>query len=568
MEDDDELEADRRVKLEDNDPPVLMDSTWDQYSTSAALIGPSSGPAWVGMHLSEFTDEMCIICLARLSEPSALKATEVQASEMAWIPCGHVLHDTCLQEWCQVSNTCPTCRAAFESVHVLDSSTGNLLREYPVAPRTQPIDSGDDGFLHSDSGARCIVCGLTGEQDNMALCLECADPYHLHCLSLSARERDTFVCPTCVRVYGAQARSTRPQRAAALNARRQWDLAWERLRERTWHALNHEIADEEHEPTERSARGLRRQQQREATERRAWAARLRSVTHTAPDASSGPDISIDVSGTHAPRVMTGDPVTWDMFERARRLAAEPTSSNKRRRASDSAPATEGERPERKLKRPRRSGVELWPRDTALRNSNSARGAEAPALGEGDSSATGSSVLGDLLQEIQQPNSTSTVSQHHTESCGANASRSMPSLSPPQSPPTLKHSEPQSSPASCNSTPAFSQLSPSWQPRPTVASTKTTSSPPVMLTRRIKAEVEMTVHAALKPFFRDGRITKDEFTHVNKTVSRQFYARVAKEGKPVSDRELRDASPVAGLASDIGKVVKANVEALKKNGQNG
>lgn len=57
-------------------------------------------------------------------------------------PCDHFLHDHCLRVWAKNANSCPFCRQAFNSVHVLDCVGGmlpflSILSSSPSAPLSQ-----------------------------------------------------------------------------------------------------------------------------------------------------------------------------------------------------------------------------------------------------------------------------------------------------------------------------------------------------------------------------------------------------------------------------------------------
>jgi hypothetical protein len=58
----------------------------------------------------------------------------VHSLAVALIPvCGHVLHDTCLKEWAERSNSCPICRTTFNLVEVLDKIGGRFPYVFPIS---------------------------------------------------------------------------------------------------------------------------------------------------------------------------------------------------------------------------------------------------------------------------------------------------------------------------------------------------------------------------------------------------------------------------------------------------
>ena len=92
--------------------------------------------------------DQCIICLDSLDHISAEtdsktpqigpESAEVEPTAFSNDPsidhngeliaviqtCGHILHDTCLQDWTKKANSCPICRSAFHLVEVHDKVDG------------------------------------------------------------------------------------------------------------------------------------------------------------------------------------------------------------------------------------------------------------------------------------------------------------------------------------------------------------------------------------------------------------------------------------------------------------
>ena len=80
--------------------------------------------------------------LAGLFTPRSPTPTgsRVHLLTVALIPvCGHVLHDTCLKEWAERSNSCPICRTTFNMVEVLDKIGGRFPYVSYSTPHFLPL---------------------------------------------------------------------------------------------------------------------------------------------------------------------------------------------------------------------------------------------------------------------------------------------------------------------------------------------------------------------------------------------------------------------------------------------
>lgn len=73
---------------------------------------------------------------------------------------------------------------------------------------------------------------------------------------------------------------------------------------------------------------------------------------------------------------------------------------------------------------------------------------------------------------------------------------------------------------------------------------------------VKSEVQKLVGASLKPFYRNRVVSKEEYTDINRTISRKLY-------KQVGNVESLDAEAKAKWESVASEEVKKAVEALKQ-----
>ena len=90
--------------------------------------------------------ESCIVCLADLASlptqdrhqlgPAQTTSNDFQPPKIEddpstvahLLPCGHNLHHECLRPWVERANSCPMCRANFNTVELCTYLNGMLLR--------------------------------------------------------------------------------------------------------------------------------------------------------------------------------------------------------------------------------------------------------------------------------------------------------------------------------------------------------------------------------------------------------------------------------------------------------
>lgn len=309
---------------------------------------------------------------------------------------------------------------------------------------------------------------------------------------------------------------------------------------------------------------------------------------------------------------------WNAFERAREIENNPNAARKRKEPTLS-PSPEPTEPQRKLKRPRtRRPQELAA--MAQQNGESSRAGAASAASASastrpntDEPVVGPSFLSSLLKEVEEA-STPT----HSNSYGPSATASIaptdhlatglssPSISPVSSnqssprlssttPPPFPRSRPispiqLSSPVDSSSPPFSPEVSfsgpgtgsptPKASPaseriiphRPTIRprsriprraldmvhsrSPETSPSRPGP-SLAVKSAIQKMVGAALKPHYRARTLTKDQFTEINRTISRQLYERVG-------NIESLDAVSSADLEQVAKVEVQNTIDALPRS----
>lgn len=81
-------------------------------------------PLIEGLEDTEASASQCIICLSHLPEEEPEEANVSSEEVAVLVPCSHALHNACLAPWIERANSCPMCRASFNTVRVSRFLTG------------------------------------------------------------------------------------------------------------------------------------------------------------------------------------------------------------------------------------------------------------------------------------------------------------------------------------------------------------------------------------------------------------------------------------------------------------
>ena len=303
---------------------------------------------------------------------------------------------------------------------------------------------------------------------------------------------------------------------------------------------------------------------------------------------------------------------WNALEKAKEIELDPTPKRKRKSAttspSDAEPVVEPQRP---LKRPRTrrnpDNLEASSNNSiAASNPGSRRGSVAGPSSTRTSSAhitapstNGPSFLQSMLKEIET-SSAPDESKAARYSLQTATGHSSPHPSPGSSPTTSNHASPRprslTPPPSLSTRPGSptlltSKVEPLYPPpefspirspessslayRPSDDSRQRLkdrrqprapqqdSSPPrshdssptrVNMPLSIKADLQKMVTTALKPHYHRNAVSKDQYTDINRKISRMLYERMGENGQ--LDNDTRDA-----LEKLAGEEVASAVESL-------
>lgn len=408
-------------------------------------------------------------------------------------------------------------------------------------------------------------------------------------------------------------RRTRAQLRRLQDRNQMNSLHWARVWQSVWDHLNLDL-DFPFDDDRAAQRALQQQRREEANQRefRAWQRRFevaerQGASNRFRDTAALLDIDAPrPSRPRAPREPTPEPESleemraWNAFERAREIENDPSASRKRKEPTMS-PSPEPTEPERKLKRPRtRRPQELAALASQHGESSRNAGAQASARINAESSNE-PSFLQSLLKEVEEastPNGTTLFgpSAQAMNADHATSGPSSPSMSSPSNYPSPRLSSasplsyagsrpispiqlsspvgPSSPPFSPDVSPSSSNNNPSPEPGSSrvdegrtrtripraalgVRTARSADNSPIHgPSSSVKSDIQKLVGKALKPYYRRDYVSKDEYTDINRTVSRMLYERAG-------DAETLEVAAKARLAAAAKDEVKKAITSLKK-----
>ncbi|KAI9375630.1 ribosomal L37ae protein family-domain-containing protein [Aspergillus egyptiacus] len=391
-------------------------------------------------------------------------------------------------------------------------------------------------------------------------------------------------------------------------------LDWARVWQSVWDNLNIDL-DFPFDDDRAVERARQQQRREEAHQRefRAWQRRFEIAerqggSNRFRDTAALLDIEAPrPSRPRAPREPTPEPESleemraWNAFERAREIENNPNAARKRKEPTLS-PSPEPAEPQRKLKRPRTRRAEDLAA-LALQNGESSRTASAQASSRvNPDNSSEPSFLQSLLKEVEEastprsgnshglsaqfsaaPSEQNTPGPSSPSISPINSNRSSPRPSSATPPPlgsrpvspvqlTLPHElsspifSPDVSPAGSqkeNQEDTPSRVPPRLRRIPRAAHiaraarSNDTSPTRAALSLTVKSDIQKLVGSALKPYYRSKVISREEFTDINRNISRKLYEQAI-------GLETLDPDTKAGLAARAKDEVQKAVDTLKQS----
>lgn len=492
------------------------------------------------------------------------------------LPCGHDLHNACLKPWVERANSCPICRAKFNSVELRQAIGGTVIDSYAVQDKVQEaeIDPSmlmEDELFSVEVWEPCLVCQSPDNAHSQMFCDGCDKAVHIFCAGYDEAP-EVWYCETClVDTDGDMSRPglpssvrRRPRQRNAPAGRRlgrrednSWARVWQSVSRRLDIDLDFPFDDDEpmrDTMTPQQRREFQQWQRRfEVADRQGATNRLRDIASQSRPSQPAP----------APESQE-ELRAWNAFDKARELH-QPNSRKRKATASPASPQ-EPEPEPRKLKRPRLRRPAANAGSPAAESSHTAaqRGA-----------VEGTTFLSSLLREVE--NNPSSAGSPGPSSPQYSPRNSSPARSPGSSGYGSPHAYSVTPPMSPNNhpnsplMPLFSPFSPAvasqdresiTRPRPRPRGRRPDHhdsgydenyhsggdalSPSRNMSYSAKEEIQRMVKLALRPRYVDKTINKDQYTDINRDISRKMYDLVG-DASALADQGARERWQ--GMAAD-------------------
>ena len=410
---------------------------------------------------------------------------------------------------------------------------------------------------------------------------------HWFCESCETQRAIESVCPTggerpAPRSHNTADRRTRAQQRRQRNRVQASSSNWARVWQSVWDNLNLDLdfpfdEDADSVRLDRSQRAASQRREFRQWERRLQVAERQGGRNRFRETAPLLDIHAQRDQAQPPKEESNEEIrAWNAFEKAKEIDAHPSPKRKRKSATTSPSEAEPPaRTERPLKRPRTRRVA----ENGAQSSNSASDSRRSSVAGPSSTrrrpadtanapATGPSFLQSMLREIETATSsddTKTPARIFHQPNHVSPQDSSPGASPTSSnyasprprsitPPPSTSPRP-GSPVGLTSRiePIFPQpeYSPSSSPvdaslahrskveqkrqtRPMLQSSSPARAEDTSPTRNnmpfsTKADLQKMVSTALKPHYQSNVISKDQYTDINRNISRLLYDKVGGAG---------------------------------------
>jgi hypothetical protein len=167
----------RRLIIDDDETPVK------NFSTPVKAKSDSSPYLRSKRKRSEDISSKCPICLEKIKDSSKLDI------------CQHQFCSECIDQWSNLSNTCPVCKEEFKKIIYLHDD--KTIEKKVKRRKFQPEEEEEESWLQN-CAEDCMVCGKSDNQHLLLVCDKCQfNICHVDCAGLEMIPDEDWVCSEC-----------------------------------------------------------------------------------------------------------------------------------------------------------------------------------------------------------------------------------------------------------------------------------------------------------------------------------------------------------------------------------
>ena len=474
-----------------------------------------------------------------------------------------------------------------DRTQVAEVDPSMIVDEYDDEPEERPCPVCRDG----DNEDVLLACdGCDAYYHTYCVGLEEVPLGHWFCETCDTQRAIESVCPTSAerpppRPHHTSNRRTRGQQRRLRNRNQASSSSWARVWQSVWDNLNLDLdfpfdEDSDSAPMDRAQRATSQRRDFREWERRLQVAERQGGGNRFRDTASALlDLRDQREQPVQPEPESREEIrAWNAFEKAKEIELDPTPKRKRKSAttspSDAEPVIQPERP---LKRPRtRRALDNTSASASTPSASRRSSIAGPSNTRATNTSTaaapsnGPSFLQSMLREIETSSAPDESKGPTRLSIQPNVAHGSPQPSSPGvSPTTSNHASPRvrsatpppsTSTRPCSPFSLTSKVEPIFPPpefspnrflpdaslthrsksesrrqsRPVRQSSSAARSEESSPTRSMmpfstKADLQKMVSTALKPHYQSNTVSKDQYTDINRNVSRMLYDRVGEAG---------------------------------------